>query len=58
MKWITIKLGDILVAKFGVDQHVRITSLSINDMPIITRMPLVLPKGETMTIAVSEKPDA
>lgn len=55
MKWITIKLGEIRCAEFGVDDRVLITELRINNMPVITRMPLVLPEGATLTISVGDE---
>lgn len=55
-KWVTVKLGEILCAKFSVDEHVLITELRINNMPVVTKMPLVLPAGSQLTITASETP--
>lgn len=56
MKWVTVKLGELVVAKFGVEEHVLIAELRINNMALISHMPLVVPPGQVLTISVEEKP--
>ncbi len=55
MKWITVKLGDLLVAKFGVEEPVMLTELRVNYMQLIGQKPLVLTPKYPLTISVEDE---
>jgi hypothetical protein len=54
MKTVTIKLGDLLLGKLELDDHVMITQLLINNVPVITHRPLVITPSYPLTITVAD----
>lgn len=56
MKTVTVKLGELVVARFEVSDHVLLTALSINDVRLVTTRPVTISEKYPLMITVEAPP--